>query len=443
MAGHPDCALQQNLATAGSGAEEERRASVRLRSLAGGLVGNLIEWYDFLAYSIFSIYFAKSFFPSENPTVQLMNTAVIAAVGYVARPLGSVLIGLYADRKGRKLALTWSVAAMCFGSLIIAVTPGYQTIGVFAPALLIAARLLQGLSAGGEYGTSATYLSEVAPANRRGFYMGFLQVSVVAGQLLALGLMLLMQRFLFTADQIERWGWRLPFVIGGLLALFAMYMRRYVGETQDFEESRRKSSPPVVRQLIQHWRNILLAIGITVGGTVAFYTYTVYMQKFLVNSAGLSKQTSTLITTGALLLYLPLQPLFGLASDLIGRRPVLIFFGLSCTLFPVPLFEALSRTKSTVTMFMLCFAGLLMLSGFTSIHMLVKTELFPARIRALAVGLPYALTTAVLGGTTEFVALRFEASGHESCFFWYVTIWAAISLLVYLRMPETNVRRRQ
>ncbi|MFL9861494.1 MFS transporter [Paraburkholderia madseniana] len=443
MAGHPDCALQQDLATAGSGAEEERRASVRLRSLAGGLVGNLIEWYDFLAYSIFSIYFAKSFFPSENPTVQLMNTAVIAAVGYVARPLGSVLIGLYADRKGRKLALTWSVAAMCFGSLIIAVTPGYQTIGVFAPALLIAARLLQGLSAGGEYGTSATYLSEVAPANRRGFYMGFLQVSVVAGQLLALGLMLLMQRFLFTADQIERWGWRLPFVIGGLLALFAMYMRRYVGETQDFEESRRKSSPPVVRQLIQHWRNILLAIGITVGGTVAFYTYTVYMQKFLVNSAGLSKQTSTLITTGALLLYLPLQPLFGLASDLIGRRPVLIFFGLSCTLFPVPLFEALSRTKSTVTMFMLCFAGLLMLSGFTSIHMLVKTELFPARIRALAVGLPYALTTAVLGGTTEFVALRFKASGHEPYFFWYVTIWAAISLLVYLRMPETNVRRRQ
>ena len=443
MAGHPDCALQQNLATAGSGAEEERRASVHLRSLAGGLVGNLIEWYDFLAYSIFSIYFAKSFFPSENPTVQLMNTAVIAAVGYVARPLGSVLIGLYADRKGRKLALTWSVAAMCFGSLIIAVTPGYQTIGVFAPALLIAARLLQGLSAGGEYGTSATYLSEVAPANRRGFYMGFLQVSVVAGQLLALGLMLLMQRLLFTAEQIERWGWRLPFVIGGLLALFAMYMRRYVGETQDFEESRRKSSPPVVRQLIQHWRNILLAIGITVGGTVAFYTYTVYMQKFLVNSAGLSKQTSTLITTGALLLYLPLQPLFGLASDLIGRRPVLIFFGLSCTLFPVPLFEALSRTKSTVMMFMLCFAGLLMLSGFTSIHMLVKTELFPARIRALAVGLPCALTTAVLGGTTEFVALRFKASGHESYFFWYVTIWAAISLLVYLRMPETNVRRRQ
>jgi MHS family alpha-ketoglutarate permease-like MFS transporter len=443
MARIPDHVLQQGPAIAGSEAEEKRTEAVRLRSLIGALMGNLIEWYDFLAYSVFSIYFASSFFPSENATVQLMNTAAIAAVGYVARPLGSWLIGFYADRLGRKLALTWSVAGMCFGSLIVAVAPGYQTIGVFAPALLIAARLLQGLSMGGEYGTSATYLSEVAPANRRGFYLGFLQVSVVAGQLLALGLMLLMQRLLFTADQIERWGWRIPFVIGGLLALFAMYMRRHVSETKAFQDGRRESSPPVVRQLIQHWRNILLAIGITVGGTVAFYTFTVYMQKFLVNSAGLSKENSTLITTGALLLYLPLQPLFGLVSDLIGRRPVLIFFGLSCTLFPVPLFEALSRTKSTVTMFMLCFAGLLMLSGFTSIHMLVKTELFPARIRALAVGLPCALTTAVLGGTTEFVALQFKASSHESYFFWYVTIWAAISLLVYLRMPETNVRRRQ
>jgi MHS family alpha-ketoglutarate permease-like MFS transporter len=436
----PDHAMRQDPATAGSEAEEIRAEAVRLRSLIGGLMGNLIEWYDFLAYSIFSIYFASSFFPSENPTVQLMNTAAIAAVGYVARPLGSWLIGLYADRQGRKLALTWSVAGMCFGSLIVAVAPGYQTIGVFAPALLIAARLLQGLSMGGEYGTSATYLSEVAPANRRGFYLGFLQVSVVAGQLLALGLMLLMQRLLFTSSQLESWGWRIPFVIGGLLALFAMYMRRHVSETQDFEASRRESSSPVALQLLQHWRNILLAIGITVGGTVAFYTYTVYMQKFLVNSAGLSKETSTLVTTGALLLYMPLQPLFGLVSDLIGRRPVLIFFGLSCTLFSVPLFEAISHTTSPATAVILCFLGLVMLSGFTSIHMLVKTELFPARIRALAVGLPYALTTAILGGTTEFVALRFKASGHEPYFFWYVTIWAAISLLVYLRMPETHVR---
>ena len=419
--------------------EPQVRASpVRLRSIVGGLMGNVIEWYDFLAYSIFSIYFAKAFFPADNPTVQLMNAAAIAAVGYIARPLGSWLIGLYADKRGRKGALMWSVMGMCVGSLMIALTPGYATIGALAPIILILARLLQGLCMGGEYGTSATYLSEIAPENRRGFYLGFLQVSVVAGQLLALGLLLVMQHLLLTSEQIDRWGWRIPFVIGGLLALFALYMRRNVMESEAFAESAKKPGPPISREMLAHWRQLLLAVGITVGGTVGFYTYTVYMQKYLVNSVGLSKETSTFISSLALLLYMPLQPLFGLASDVFGRRPVLICFGVCCTLFSVPLFTALSHTKDPLVAFLLSFAGLAMLSGFTSVHMLAKTELFPARIRALAVGLPYALTTAILGGTTEFVALRFKASGHEQYFYWYVSAWAAVSLIVYIRMPETR-----
>ncbi|CDY77221.1 Alpha-ketoglutarate permease [Caballeronia glathei] len=420
--------------------EAQRAKPVRIQSIIGGLAGNLIEWYDFLAYSIFSIYFAGAFFPSDNPTVQLMNTAAIAAVGYIARPLGSWMVGLYADRRGRKSALTGSVLTMCIGSLIIAVTPGYGTIGIFAPILLIVARLLQGLSMGGEYGTSATYLSEVAPAHRRGFYLGFLQVSVVAGQLLALGLMLLMQHVLLTSAQLHSWGWRVPFVLGGLLALFALYMRRNVTETAAFESSVKERGPGVAQQMLDHWRQIVLAIGITVGGTVAFYTYTIYMQKFLVNSVGLDKEASTLVSAAALLLYMPLQPLFGFISDLVGRRPVLIFFGLCCTFFSVPLFNAMSHTKDPLVAFALSLAGLVMLSGFTSVHMLAKTELFPARIRALAVGLPYALTTAILGGTTEFVALNFKASGHEPWFYWYVTAWAAASLIVYIRMPETRHR---
>jgi MFS transporter, MHS family, alpha-ketoglutarate permease len=424
-----------------TGREDSVPEKVRIRSIVGGLAGNLIEWYDFLAYSIFSIYFAKSFFPSDKPTVQLMNVAAIAAVGYVARPLGSWLIGLFADRRGRKSALQWSVMAMSIGSLIIAVTPDYATIGVFAPIVLIFARLLQGLSMGGEYGTSATYLSEIAPENRRGFYLGFLQVSVVAGQLVALAVMLVMQNLLLTSQQIERWGWRIPFVIGGALALFALYMRRNVVETEAFKHAVREPGPSVASQMLQHWRQILQAIGITVGGTVGFYTYTVYMQKYLVNSVGLSTETSTLISAGALLLYMPLQPLFGLASDVFGRRPVLIFFGVCCTFFSVPLFTALSHTKDPLVAFLLAFAGLVMLSGFTSVHMLAKTELFPVRIRALAVGLPYALTTAILGGTTEFVALRLKASGYEHYFYWYVAAWAAVSLLVYIRMPETNRRK--
>lgn len=410
------------------------------RSIVAGLGGNLVEWYDFLTYSIFSIYFADSFFPSDKPTVQLMNTAAIAAVGYVARPLGSWLVGLWADRHGRKSALTFSVAAMCIGSLMIAVAPGYHTIGIFAPIMLVVARLVQGLSMGGEYGTSATYLSEIAPTNRRGFYLGFLQVSVVSGQLVALALMLVMQSVM-TSAQIKAGGWRIPFVVGGLLALFAMYMRRNVVESDAFQASQREGGPPVSRQLLQHWRQIVFAIGITVGGTVGFYTYTVYMQKYLINTVGLSKETSTLVSTGALLLYMFLQPLFGYASDIFGRRPVLICFGLCTTLFSVPLFNALSATHNPWIAFALAFAGLAMLSGFTSVHMLAKAEMFPVRIRALAVGLPYALTTAILGGTTEFVALRLKAIGHEHYFYWYVSAWAAVSLIVYIRMPETNQRR--
>src|ERR1700722_6880730 len=226
-----------------AGSTASAAAPVRIRSIVGGLAGNLIEWYDFLAYSIFSIYFAKSFFPSDKPTVQLMNTAAIAAVGYIARPLGSWLIGLYADRQGRKTALTWSVLGLCIGWMMIAVTPCYATIGVFAPSVLIVARLLQGLSMGGEYGTSATYLSEVAPPNRRGYYLGFLQVRVVAGQLLALGLLLVMQHLLFTSGQIDRWAWRIPFVIGGMLALFALYMRRNVVESEAFQHSGTRHGP--------------------------------------------------------------------------------------------------------------------------------------------------------------------------------------------------------
>jgi MFS transporter, MHS family, alpha-ketoglutarate permease len=417
----------------------------QILSIVGGLGGNLIEWYDFLTYSIFSIYFARSFFPSDKPTVQLMNTAAIAAVGYIARPLGSWIVGLWADKRGRKSALTWSVSTMCIGSLIIAVVPGYHTIGVFAPITLIVARLLQGLSMGGEYGTSATYLSEIAPINRRGFFLGFLQVSVISGQLLALALMLVMQR-LMTAHQIEAWGWRIPFGIGGVLALFALYMRRNIVETEAFQASQKEAGPSVATQMLQHWKQLLLAIGMTVGGTVGFYTYTVYMQKYLVNTVGLSKEASTLTLTGALLVYMLLQPVFGYMSDIFGRRPVLICFGLSTTLFSVPLFNALSVTRDPWMAFTLSFAGLFMLAGFTSVHMLAKAELFPARIRALAVGLPYALTTAILGGTTEFMALKFKAIGHEQYFYWYVSAWAAVSLIVYIFMPETNgrsVRNRQ
>jgi MHS family alpha-ketoglutarate permease-like MFS transporter len=411
---------------------------IQLRSIVGGCVGNLIEWYDFLVYSIFSIYFASSFFPQGDQTAQLLNVTAVAAVGYVARPLGSWLMGRYADRKGRRVTLAVSVSLMCFGSLLIAVTPTYATIGVAAPTLLVVARLLQGLSMGGEYGTSATYLSEMAPRERRGFFVGFLQVSVVSGQLAALALLLLLQHAILRPGQMEAWGWRIPFVIGGIFALFALYLRRGIAETDAFRETgikkqNRGSIAPfscIESNPAGGWHHG--------GGTISFYTYTVYMQKFMVNTVGMTKEAASLTTAAALLCYLPLQPLFGLVSDLIGRRPVMIFFGAAGAILTVPLLTAMSHAASAWEAFALNFAALFILSGFTSIHMLVKSELFPAEVRALGVGLPYAITTAILGGTTEWVALQFKAMGREEWFYWYVTGAVLISLVVYLIMPETR-----
>ncbi|MEJ1978879.1 MAG: MFS transporter [Acetobacteraceae bacterium] len=322
-------------APAGLPSVAQARPASRLISIAGGSAGNVIEWFDFLAYSIFSIYFSKAFFPGGNMTVQLLNTAAIAAVGYVVRPLGSWLIGVLADRKGRRVALSLSVAMMSVGSMIIACTPTYATIGVAAPVVLVVARLLQGFSMGGEAGTSATYLSEMAPAGRRGFFVGFVQVTVVLGQLIALGLLLLLQFVFLTPAQLDAWGWRIPFAIGGVLALFALFLRRGIAETDAFTHSR-AAREPLLKVLLRYRREVLLTIGISVGGTVSFYTFTIYLQKYMVNTAGFSRDRATLIATIGLVIYMFCQPLFGLLSDKIGRKPVMLIFGVGGTFLTVP-----------------------------------------------------------------------------------------------------------
>ncbi|MFM0152073.1 MFS transporter [Paraburkholderia sediminicola] len=424
--------------------KSERRT--RLRSIIGGSAGNVIEWYDFLAYSIFSIYFSKAFFPGGSQTAQLLNAAAVAAIGYVVRPLGSWAIGALADRRGRRVALSLSVAMMSVGSLIVALTPTYATIGVAAPAVLVCARLLQGFSMGGEAGTSATYLSEMAPTGRRGFFVGFVQVTVVMGQLVALALMLVLQRLVLTPTQLEEWGWRIPFAIGGVLAVFALYLRRGIAETDAFERhgtggaTQQAERGSLLVLLVKHRRQTFWSIGISVGGTVAFYTFTIYLQKFMVNTTGFSRNEATLITTIALVIYMFFQPLFGLLSDLIGRRPVMLIFGIGGTFLTVPLMHALGATHSALTAFALNLGALAILSGFSSIHWLVKSELFPAKVRALGVGLPFAVVSSVMGGTTEFLALRLKNAGHEAWFFYYVSACAAVSLVTYLLMPETRHR---
>jgi len=415
-------------------------AGQRLRSIFSGSVGNLVEWYDWYVYSAFSLYFAQVFFPASDQTTQLLNTSAIFAVGFLMRPLGGWLLGTYADRRGRKAALLLSVFMMSLGSLIIGLSPGYAQIGVAAPILLVLARLLQGLSIGGEYGTSATYLSEMAPRESRGFWSSIQYVTLVAGQLIALALLVVLQQFVLSAEQLHDWGWRIPFLIGALLAVIAVIIRRSMDETASFKKAKQLESP--LRTLLRHPREVLTVIGLTMGGTLAFYTYTTYMQKFLVNSAGMSKADATSISTAALFVYALLQPAFGALSDRIGRRPLLIGFGVLGSLLTYPILSTLKEAHDWWQAFGLIMAALIIVSGYTSINAVVKAELFPTEIRAIGVGLPYALALSVFGGTAEYLALWFKKIGHEDYFYWYVTACIACSLLVYIGMRDTRRHSR-
>ena len=411
----------------------------RLKSIVGGSVGNLVEWYDWYVYSAFSLYFAKVFFPPASQTAQLLNAAAVFAVGFLMRPVGGWLMGRYADRHGRRAALSISVLLMCAGSLMIAVTPGYARIGVAAPVLLVVARLLQGLSVGGEYGASATYLSEMAGQRLRGFYSSFQYVTLISGQLIALVVLLVLQRFLGSAA-LDDWAWRIPFAIGGALAVAALWIRRGIEETPSFRavasDGAVIQSP--VRELLRYPRQIATVVGLTAGGTVAFYTFTTYAQKFLVNSAGFSKADASRISALSLLVFMMIQPLVGYISDRVGRRPVLISFGVLGLFGTVPVMTALAAARDDRTAFLLLMAALLAVSGYTAINAVVKAELFPTEIRALGVALPYAVTVALFGGTAEYIALWAKNAGHESWYFWYVTLCIAMSLGVYTTMPETQ-----
>ncbi len=418
----------------------------RLRSIFSGSVGNLVEWYDWYVYAAFSLYFAQAFFPKGDRTSQLLNTAAIFAVGFLMRPLGGWLLGRYADRHGRRRALMLSVLMMCAGSLIITFTPGYAAIGVAAPALLVLARLLQGLSVGGEYGTSATYLSEMATREHRGFWSSFQYVTLVMGHLLALVVLILLQQVFLSDAQLREWGWRIPFAIGALAAVTALWLRRNMQETDTFVRSERDQAVQqrqgTLRVLFQHPRAVLTVVGLTMGGTLAFYTYTTYMHKFLVNSAGFGSREASVLNASTLFLYMLMQPVIGALSDRIGRRPILIAFGVLGTLLTVPILGSLQNVQTTMQAFWLILAALAIVSGYTAINAVVKAELFPVEVRALGVGLPYAVTVALFGGTAEYVALWFKQAGHESGFYWYVTACIATSLLVYLWMPETRTTSR-
>ncbi|KWT64516.1 dicarboxylic acid transporter PcaT [Variovorax sp. WDL1] len=412
--------------------EEKRK---RIFAIAAASSGNLVEWFDFYIYAFCAIYFAPAFFPASDPTAQLLNTAGVFAAGFLMRPIGGWLFGRIADRRGRKTAMLIAVVMMCGGSLVIACLPTYSSIGGWAPFLLLIARLLQGLSVGGEYGTTATYMSEVALRGRRGFFSSFQYVTLIGGQLAAVLVVILLQQVL-DESQLRQWGWRIPFFIGAVGALVAMILRRTLHETSTAESRGTRTAGQITELLQRHRAAFLTVLGYTAGGSLIFYTFTTYMQKYLVNSAGLSIRTASGVMTVCLFIYMCMQPLFGALSDRIGRRTSMLLFGALGTAATVPVFAGLQRFDSPYAQGALILVALTIVSLYTSISGIVKAELFPPDIRALGVGLSYAIANAIFGGSAEYVALALKSVGHEGAFYWYVTGMMTVVFLVSLRLPK-------
>ena len=410
----------------------------RVWAIVGGSSGNLVEWYDFYVYSFTALYFASEFFPAGDQTTQLLNAAGIFAAGFLMRPIGSWVFGRIADKRGRRTSMMIAVIMMCGGSLFVAVLPTYASIGVAAPVLLLLARLLQGLSVGGEYGTSATYMSEVALHRHRGFFASFQYVTLIGGQLLAVLVLVIMQQWLSTAE-LKAWGWRVPFAIGAVAAVVAFFLRRSLAETTS-DAVRHQKEAGTIKGVFRYPRSFLTVLGFTAGGSLIFYTFTTYMQKYLVNTAGMDAKTASAVMTAVLFCYMLLQPVFGALSDRIGRRNAMLCFGVFTVLTTVPILSALSHVKDPYAAFGLVILALAGVSFYTSISGLVKAELFPMHVRALGVGLSYAIANAAFGGSAEYVALWFKSIGLESTFFWYVTAMCAIALIAAISMPDTRRR---
>ncbi|MGW3987212.1 MFS transporter [Streptomyces sp. NPDC004830] len=406
-----------------------------VRQLLAASVGNAVEWYDWYAYTFLATYIAGQVFPkgADSSLVPLLSTFAVFAVGFFMRPVGGLLMGAVADRHGRRAALTVTILLMGGSSLLVGLTPTYASVGVLAPVVLVLARLLQGLSVGGEFAASTTFLVESAAPGRRGLFSSFQYVSTTVGQLVASGVATLLVGTL-SEERMNGWGWRVPFVLGAVLSLVGFWVRRGAQETRSAEREK-APRPGLSEALRRHPRASLLVAGITAGGTLAYYTWTSYLPTYAELDAGVEKADALLAGTLSLAFFALLQPLGGLLSDRLGRRPLLLFFGLGFALLVVPLLHAL-RDSFTVLLLVQC-SGMVLLTGFTSISAAVNAEIFPPRVRAAGIGFPYSLTVAVFGGTAPYLGTLFKELGHAGLFPWYVAVICLGSSLVYLRLPET------
>ncbi|MCI9887997.1 MFS transporter [Micrococcales bacterium 31B] len=402
-----------------------------------GSAGNLVEWFDVYVYSVFAIYFEKQFFAEDDQNSSIYIWAIFA-VTFLMRPVGSWYFGRFADRHGRRLALTISVSMMALASIVIAFTPTRETIGAGAAIILVLCRLLQGFATGGEYGTSATYMSEAAIPGRRGFLSSFHYVTLVGGHVLAQATLLIMVLAL-PQDAIETWGWRVAFGLGGISAVVVFWLRQTMDESLEkssidaVREGRDTTSGSIKELFGPYWRELLLCFLVTMGGTLAFYVFSVNGPKIVqTNFAGESKVSATVINLIALTILMLLQPLGGWLSDRVGRKSLLVFFGVGGVLFSYVMIVTLKQQTSEFAAFGILVVGFIILTGYTSINAVVKAELFPTHIRALGVGVGYALANSIFGGTAPLLYAAANENEQIPLFVGYAIVTIFVSLLVYI-----------
>ncbi|MBS0468312.1 MAG: MFS transporter [Proteobacteria bacterium] len=398
--------------------------------------GNLVEWFDFYIYAFFSVYFAEQFFTGTGQTGAFMQAAGVFFIGFLMRPVGGYIFGRISDRFGRKDAMVVSILMMGFGSLCLAALPTAATAGAWAPALLLLVRCIQGIAVGGEYGSTATYMSEIAQPGRRGFFSSFQYVTLIGGQLLASLLAVIMTHTL-GEQQITGGWWRLPFVIGAAAALVSLWLRSGLTETTSSAD-RHHEGAGTFREVWRHQRAFWVVFGITCIGSLAFYTFSTYMQKYLINTSGFSKGAVADAMTVCLFLFMLMQPLVGAISDKIGRKNSMLIFAIGMVALPVPVLSAIGTQKSLFDAGLLIVLAMAVLSFYTSISGIVKAEMFPAHVRGLGVGFTYAIANSLFGGSAEYVALFLKNQGVGEVFPWYVAAVAACGLIAVLCMHDNR-----
>ncbi|HEF9948486.1 TPA: MFS transporter, partial [Campylobacter coli] len=384
---------------------QELTRAKKIRSIVAASSGNLVEWFDFYIYAFTATYFAHTFSTSDNPIVQQINAFGVFAAGFFMRPIGSWLFGSLADKVGRKKSMVVSVVLMALGSFMIAALPSKDVVGDFAIILLLLARLIQGLSVGGEYGIAATYLSELATEGKRGFYSSFQYVTLIGGQLLAVASISIML-FFFSIDEMKDYAWRILFVVGGILALGSLLVRKVMNESAT-QIHKHEDRGTLKALFTSSWKQFLMVLGITAGGSLAFYTITTYTKTFMENS-GMDKTLVNNLFLGALFILMIIQPLFGYIGDKIGHKRSLIIFCILAFVGIYPIFNLISSNaqSNASLVFILVVLLFIILSFYTSVAGIFKAKLFPEHVRALGTGLGYAISNAIFGGSAPWVALQ-------------------------------------